>query len=128
MSGQPQTIMKLKQGENPGYYVCEYLENQIEANNGKFVMSFCDLEKNLRPTKLEFYFINGIPKRKIIMIFTQGCPKSSWRVTEYITNQIKANNGDFVMTFSLNAPPDIQLNTIEFEFEAETGNTTTGRE
>ena len=117
MSGQTQTIMKLRQGALPGY-VEEYLENQIDANNGKFAMSFCDLPSNLRPTKLEFYFINGIPKRKIIMNFTQGCPKSSFGpVTEYISNQIEAHCGDFVMTFSLNAPPAIQLNTIEFQYE-----------
>lgn len=114
---QVQTIMMLTQGENPGYTVTEYLENQINANGGKFSMSFCSLQPDLRPTKLEFRFINGVPKDNIIMNFTQGCPNSDWKVTEYITNQINANNGDFVMTFSLNAPPEIQLNTIEFQFD-----------
>jgi hypothetical protein len=115
-TGQVQTIMMLTQGSNPGYIVTEYLENQINANNGKFTMSFCDLPSDLKPTKLEFRFINGLPKDNIIMNFSQGCPKPDWKVTEYITNQINANKGDFVMTFSLNAPAGIQLNTIEFQF------------
>lgn len=113
----PQTILMLTQGVNPGYTVTEYLENQINANGGKFSMSFCGLPNDLRPTKLEFRFINGIPPKSITMNFTQGCPTPDWSVTEYITNQINANNGDFVMTFPLNAPPGIQLNTIEFQFE-----------
>jgi len=116
---QTQTIMMLTQGTNSGYTVTEYLENQINANNGTFSMSFCELPKDLRPTKLEFRFINGVPQDNIIMNFTQGCPDPGWTVTEYITNQIEANNGDFVMTFSLNAPPEIQLNSIEFKFNAE---------
>jgi hypothetical protein len=113
---QVQTIMMLTQGNNPGYTVTEYLENQINSNKGKFTMSFCSLPADLKPTKLEFRFINGVPKDNIIMNFTQGCPNPGWNVTEYITNQINGNNGNFVMTFSLNAPLDIQLNTIEFKF------------
>jgi hypothetical protein len=116
-NNQVQTIMMLTQGENPGYTVTEYLENQINSNNGKFTMSFCNLPSDLKPTKLEFRFINGIPKDNIIMNFSQGCPNPDWIVTEYITNQINANNGDFVMTFSLNAPADIQLNSLDFQFE-----------
>ena len=113
-----QTIMILTQGSNPGYVVIEYLENQIEANNGNFLMSFCTLPVSLRPTKLEFRHINGVNKRKIIMNFTQGCSKSLSHTTENLSNQIVANNGEFVMTFSLNAPPEIQLSTIEFQFES----------
>lgn len=108
--------MLLTQGNIPGFTVTEFLENQININGGKFTMSFCSLPPELRPTKLEFRFINGIPNDNIIMNFTQGCPNGDWKVTEYITNQINANNGDFVMTFSLNAPPEIQLNTLEFMF------------
>lgn len=117
-SKQVQTIMMLTQGNAPGYTVIEYLENQINFNKGTFTMSFCDLPPDLKPTKLEFRFINGVPKDNIIMNFTQGCPNPNpnWNVTEYITNQINGNNGNFVMTFSLNAPLDIQLNTIEFKF------------
>lgn len=114
-NAQPQTIMTLTQGYNPGYVVTEYLENQINANNGKFVMSFCDVQPGLGATRLEFRFINGVPADNIIMNFTQGCPPLPINVTEYITNQIKLHNGDFVMTFSLD--PQIQLNTITFEFD-----------
>jgi len=118
MSDQlPQTIMMLTQGQNPGYVVTEYLDNQIEANNGKFSMHFCTLPANLRPTKLEFRNINGIPKRKIIMNFAQGCPNPSWFVEEYISNQLAANGGQFTMTSPLKAPPEIQLDYIEFQFE-----------
>ncbi|MFY9223525.1 MAG: hypothetical protein WAQ98_12700 [Blastocatellia bacterium] len=113
-----QTIMMLTQGSNPGFVVTEYLEKQMEANGGKFVMKFCSLPKDLRPTKLEFRYINEIPTRKIIMNFSQGCPNSSLNVTEYISNQIEANNGNFIMTFPINAPPEIQLNSIEFQFES----------
>lgn len=113
---QSQTIMMLTQGSNPGFIVTEYLENQINANNGKFSMSFCNLPSDLRPAKLEFRFVNGMPKDNIIMNFNQGCPKPDSNVTEYITNQINTNNGNFVMTFPLDVSSDIQLNTIEFQF------------
>ena len=38
---QVQTIMMLTQGKSPRYTVTEYLENQINANGGKFSMGFC---------------------------------------------------------------------------------------
>ena len=116
MSNQIQTIMMVTQGNNPAYVHTEYLENQIAANSGKFSMDFCSLQPDLRPTKLEFRFINGVPERKIVMNFTQGCPEPDSKVSEYISTQIEVNKGVFIMTFSLNSSPEIQLNTIEFEF------------
>lgn len=117
VSQPPQTIMMLTQGLNLGYTFLEHLEHQIDAHGGKFSMSFCSFPNDLQPTRLEFRFINGVPSKSIIMNFTQGCPTSTGTVTEHITNQIKANNGDFIMDFSFNAPADIQLGTIEFQFE-----------
>lgn len=111
---QPQTVMKLTQGSN---VITKHLEDLIRANNGKFSMSFGSLPPDQRPTKLEFCYQGVAPETKIEMNFTQGVPQSSSSVTEYITNQLQVNNGSFTMTFPQNAAPNVQLNTIEFQFQ-----------
>ncbi len=115
MSEPSQTLLLLTQGDDPGITTTHFLENQIRQNGGKLSFSFCGLPQNVRATRLEFRFLNGIPKDKIIMNFTQGCPDVVWGpVTEFITNQIEGNSGRFVMTFPKTSPP---LNTAEFQFE-----------
>lgn len=108
-----ETVMMITKGSGQGYVCTKNLEQQIEGNGGTFSMDFYDDPIEKKPTKLEFRFLNGVPKRKIIMNFTKGCPQE----TAFISDEIKEHNGDFVMTFSLNSPPGVQLNKIDFKFE-----------
>lgn len=108
-----ETVMMITKGSGQGYVCTKNLEKQIEESGGIFSMDFYDDPIEQKPTKLEFRFLNGLPKRKIIMNFTKGCPQE----TAFISDEIKEHNGDFVMTFSLNSPPGVQLNKIDFKFE-----------
>lgn len=108
-----ETVMMITKGSGQGYVCTKNLEKKIEENGGIFSMDFYEDPIEQKPTKLEFRFLNGLPKRKIIMNFTKGCPQE----TAFISDEIKEYNGEFVMTFSLNSPPGVQLNKIDFKFE-----------